>query len=278
MKLQYVFLAGIAASLLGTSAAWAVPTATVDGITIPIDSSGSGTGAVFTVQVDHESLITGPGSTLSGVGIVSQIQDSPSGTTTYLQPCATVGCSGTFLTDVFGGLTVRAVESTTGGFNVFLTGGTLTYYVQTALPNINTGSVATDTANATSSTVFLSLTPAVFDQFGDTMEIFVPGNDLAAFSGTAQGNAFLNVSGGDAASFFNTNTFSIPSGPGFAGGTADLAFVGNAARISGNDFPVSGSDDLFANTVPEPASLAILGVGLFIVGWSLRRRTSRTFA
>jgi hypothetical protein len=274
MKLQNVVLATLAAGLISTTAAWAVPTATVDGITIPIDSTGGGTGAVFQVQIDHESLIANVGDQLSGVGIVTSISDAPSSTVTFNgQTCVTVGCSGTFLTDVFSGLTVRAITSTTGGFNVFLTGGTLTYYVQHTLPNLNTGSTATDMANATSSTVFLSLAPAVFDSFGDTMEIFVPGNNLAQFSGTAQGNAFLNVTGGDAAKLFDTNTFPT----GFNGGMADLSFVGNAARITGNDFPVSGSDDLYANTVPEPASLAILGVGLFIVGWSLRRRSQRSF-
>jgi hypothetical protein len=270
MKFNKTFLGIIAAGILGTTAAWAVPTATVDGITIPIDSATGG--AVLTVQVDHESLITGVGSVLSGVGVVSQMQDFPSSTNTYLQPCATVGCSGTFLTDAFSGLTVRAItpSTTATGFDVYLTGGILNYYVQHTLPNLNTGNVATDVANAASSTLFLSLAPAVFDTFGDTMHIFVPGTSLSSFSSDAQGDAFLNVVGGDAAAIFNTNTFAT----GFNNTLADLAFVGNARQVSGGDFPVGGSDDLFGNTVPEPASLAILGAGLLLIGWSLRRKTN----
>src|SRR3954466_229308 len=266
MNFKNMFFGAAALTLLSGGAALAVPTATVDGITIPIDSASGG--AVFSVQVDHETQITQVGDVLSGVGVLNQIQDFPTSTTTYLQPCSTVGCSGIFLTDTFSGLTVRTIVPSATGFDVYLTGGMLNYYVHNTLPNLNTGNQATDLANATSSTLFLSLQPAVFDSFGDTMHIFVPGNTLAGFSGNAQGDAFLNVVGGDAAGIFDTNTFST----GFNNTTADLAFVGNARTVSGNDFPIGGSDDLFANTVPEPASLAILGAGLFVIGWSLRRR------
>jgi hypothetical protein len=271
MKLTRLLLATVTAGLLSATAAMAVPTATVDGITIPIDSVTGG--AVFSVQVDHETQITAVGDVLSGVGILNQIQDFPSSTTTYLQPCSTVGCAGTFLTDAFSGLTVRSIVSGSTGFDIFLTGGILNYYVHNTLPDLNTGNQATDMANSTSSTLFLSLQPAAFDSFGDTMHIFVPGNTLSAFTSDAQGDAFLNVVGGDAADIFNTNSFST----GFDNTTADLAFVGNARTVSGNDFPIGGSDDLFANTVPEPASLAILGAGLFVIGWSLRRRSSWRF-
>ncbi|MBW8708310.1 MAG: PEP-CTERM sorting domain-containing protein [Alphaproteobacteria bacterium] len=266
MRLNGLFLGTLAAGLLSATAALAVPTATVDGITIPIDSASGG--AVFSVQVDRETRITQVGDVLSGVGVLNQIQDFPSSTTTYLQPCSTVGCAGTFLTDSFSGLTVRSIVPSSTGFDVYLTGGMLNYYIHSTLPDLNTGNQATDFSNAVSSTLFLSLQPAVFDSFGDTMHIFVPGNSLAEFSGNAQGDAFLNVVGGDAAHFFDTNTFST----GFNNTTADLAFVGNARQVSGADFPIGGSDDLFANTVPEPASLAILGAGLFVIGWSLRRR------
>ena len=271
MNSRTLFLSTLAAGFLSTTAAMAVPTATVDGITVPTDSASGG--AIFNVEVDHDTLIANVGDMLSGVGQVTLIQDAPSSITTYQPPCSTVGCSGTFLTDVFSGLTVRSITATGTGFDVYLTGGTLDWYVQNSLPDLNTGNQALDTANATSGTLFLSMAPAVFDSSGDTMHIFVPGNSLSNFSGNAQGDAFLNVTGGDAADIFNTNTFST----GFNNTTADLEFVGNAHQVSGNDFPVIGSDDLLANTVPEPASFAILGAGLFIVSWSLRRRrASRT--
>jgi hypothetical protein len=272
MKLSKIALGALAGTFLSATAALAIPTATVDGITVPVDSAAGG--AVFSVQIDHETLITGVGSELSGYGIVNQIQDFPSSTVTYLQPCSTVGCSGTILTDVFSGLIVRAINPTSTGFDVYLQGGTINYYVHDTMPDLNTGSQATDMANATSGTLWLSLQPAVFNEFGDTMHIFVPGNSLADFTGNAQGDAFLNVVGGDAGPIFDTNTFAVSFNDTTM--AADLAFVGNAHQVSGNDFPVGGSDDLFANPVPEPASLALLGAGLFVIGWSLRRRRNTT--
>jgi len=271
-------LLGAAAVLLfSTGAAMAVPTATVDGITIPLDSTSGG--AVFTVQTDSESLLTGVGSILQGVGTVNSIKDVPSTTITYGQPCYTVGCAGVFLTDEFTGFVVRAVtpvfdsNNVQTGNTVLLTGGQLSYYVHSTLPDLNTGNQTTDIANATSGTLFLALLPAPIDSSGDTFSIFVPGTDLGNFTDIAQGQGYLNVIGGDAGHFFDTNTFSTTT-PTFTGAPADIKFVGNANLDTGADFPVTGSDDTFANTVPEPASLALLGAGLFLMAWSLRRKSS----
>ena len=281
MLFKKSLLGAAAVLLLSTGAAMAVHTATVDGITIPLDSTLGG--AVFTVQTDSESLLTGVGSILQGVGTVNSIKDVPSSTVTYGQPCYTVGCAGVFLTDEFTGFTVRAVTpvfdsgGTQTGNTVLLTGGQLNYYVHTTLPNLNTGSQATDIANAISGTLFLGLVPAPIDAAGDTFSIFVPGTDLGNFTDIAQGQGYLNVLpgvlGGDAGHYFDTNTFSTTT-PTFTGAPADIKFVGNANLDQGADFPVTGSDDTFANTVPEPASLALLGAGLFLMAWSLRRKSS----
>src|SRR3954468_8341178 len=206
MLFKKSLLGAAAVLMLSTGAAMAVPTATVDGITIPIDSAPGG--AVFSVQTDTETLLTGPGSILQGVGIVNQIKDVPSNTITYGMPCFTVGCAGTFLTDAFTGFTVRTTQTNTDGTTtVFLTGGQLNYYVQNSMPNLNTGNQLTDIANASAGTLFLALLPAPIDADGDTFTIIVPGTDLGNFSGVAQGQGYLNVVGGDARVNFDTNTF-----------------------------------------------------------------------
>src|SRR6266446_4566095 len=280
-KFQKTLLGAAAAVALtcgfGATSAYAVPTATVDGITFPIDSAPGG--AVFSDQVDLDVLITTVGQSFNGIGLLGTIRDVPTVTTTYIQPCLPTGCLGTFLADVFDGFTVRAITfNGTTGFDIYMTGGSLRYYVLPARPNQNTGSQATDITNSTSATLFLNLAPAVFDAFGDTFHVFVPGASLSTFSGNAQGDAFLNVIGGDAAPYFDSNTFCVGVSPACAFGFADLQFVGNAHLVtSGADFPVSGTDDLFSNTVgiPEPGTLVLLGAGLIGLGAMRRRRKAR---
>jgi len=256
---------------------------TIDGISVQSASDGS---TNIISQFDRDTLVTAVGQTLRGVGLVSQIQNTNAGTT-YVAPCAAVGCGGTFLASYFDNFVLRAATfNGSTGTDLYFAGGFLNYYVLNARPNQNAGSVALDIANSTSATLWLSLVPKVFDADGDTFHVFVPGASLATFSGNAQGDALLDVVDGDAAALWDNNGYLNP----FDSTQADLSFSGNATRLqrpsnpllcpTNQDFCVSGDDtlnDILPTRVSEPGSMLLFATGMLsLLGAGLRRRRART--
>lgn len=109
------------------------------------------------------------------------------------------------------------------------------------------------------------------------------GELYATISGTinnptsgSSGFGLLDVTGGAAASHTNTNTIADGVG-GFADFSLDSSFqVQDVGICSGGlCYPISGEGSLLGDsavTVPEPGAVGLLGLGLGVLGFLIRRR------
>lgn len=82
------------------------------------------------------------------------------------------------------------------------------------------------------------------------------------------GNGYLDVIGGAAAAYFDTNTVDLGGG-----NFADLLFSSSFSAARGSTpagYPVGGTIDVFGDTrnVPEPSMLALMGIGMLGLGFS----------
>jgi len=238
----------IGAGLLAAGGAHAVPTTTIDGVTVPVGILPNGN--QIQSGILDETLITGSGQTLTGVGLVNVIDQG-------LTPTWTTGQNGVELAFYF----TNYVSNASGFPTITFTGGNAAFYVLPAGTNISGGAtLAADIATIQTGTLFLSVKAAPEDGTGDTLVSTITNGASIGNYSAGDGNGFLDVTGGAAAGAFATRTFTNAFD---TNGLSDLSLtsdftVGSTVAGAG----VSGSATLKANAVPEPFSLSVIGFGL----------------
>ena len=252
--------------LLWPAMASAIPTTTVDGITF--DTSGS----VIKTGPAYLSTNTGnfnPGDVLQAIGKITSIADNTSSVITWQS-----GDNGRELDFVASGFVVDTV--TILGTNRFLTftGGTINFYsnVDGAL-NVSAGPAAA-LASIASGLNFLTTTATTVDSAGTTAS----STNSTIGQKNGNGNGYIDVTGGDAAQWFNTNTFLNGFGP-----NSDMNwFISFAVRsttpagfVSDGGVTVLGLSD--EQNLPESSTLSLFVIaGLAMMAFRKKRGHKET--
>ncbi|HET7587730.1 MAG TPA: PEP-CTERM sorting domain-containing protein [Gammaproteobacteria bacterium] len=227
-------------------------------------------GAIFQSAQLYENFVSQSGDELSGFGRIDAINGG-------IDYCANGGPGSCELTFSFSGYMAQDFSMN----QVTFTGGVVTFYADSS-PNFDPSNGAT----ATDGALFLDTVGHTFtgtDGRTGTLLASARTGDFTSDQFQGHGAGLLDVVGGDAMAFFDSNVFNdhIDGTEG-----ADLQFISdfspNSCENTGTSQPICGSGTLKAEassggpvSVPEPGALGLMGLGLLGIGFATRRRRRR---